>query len=132
MHRLVAALTVLAVGVATTGQAHAAPDADGVRGVLDSMNNSYNRSDFTKFASHLCADLLQTADFAAEWYASRTSDGPTAITVNSVRVIGGSEIARAIANVRFEAADHVRTLDVEFLREGSEWKACRYRAGQTV
>jgi hypothetical protein len=36
----------------------------------------------------------------------------------------------AIANVRFAAANHedARTLDVDFLREGAEWKACRYHA----
>jgi hypothetical protein len=35
---------------------------------------------------------------------------------------------------RFVAAYHsdAKTLDVEFLREAGEWKACRYDAGQSV
>jgi hypothetical protein len=40
----------------------------------------------------------------------------------------------AVANVRFEAANHedATTLDIEFLREGAEWKACGYHTGQSV
>jgi hypothetical protein len=110
--------------------ASAATDEDQVRTVLNGMNGSYNSSDFTGFASHLCAELLRTADFKAGWYASRKSDGPTQITINSVEITG----ADAVANVRFQAANHVaaKTLDVEFLREGAEWKACRYDTGQYI
>lgn len=110
--------------------AQAATDEDQVRAVLNGMNGSYNSSDFTGFASHLCADLRRAAGFEAGWYASRKSDGPTQITINSVDVTG----ADAIANVRFQAANHVaaKTLDVEFLREGAEWKACRYDTGQYI
>jgi hypothetical protein len=116
------------------GPAGAATDEDQVRAVLNGMNGSYNRTDFGSFASHLCADMLRAAGFEAGWYASRKSDGPTQITINSVEVTGVSDIARAVANVRFQAANHAdaRTLDVEFLREGAEWKACRYDAGQPV
>jgi hypothetical protein len=94
------------------------------------MNGSYNRSDFTGFASHLCADMLKAADFEAGWYASRKSDGPTQITINSVDVTGTD----AVANVRFQAANHsdTKVVDVEFLREGAEWKACRYDTGQYI
>ena len=110
--------------------AQAATDEDQVRAVLNGMNGSYNRSDFTEFASHLCADLLRSAGFEAGWYASRKSDGPTQITINSVDVTGPD----AVANVRFQAANHTdtKTLDVEFLRQGADWKACRYDVGQYI
>ena len=110
--------------------AQAATDEDQVRAVLNGMNGSYNSSDFTAFASHLCADMRSAADFEAGWYASRKSDGPTQITINSVDVTG----ADAVANVRFQAANHTdaKTLDVEFLREGAMWKACRYDTGQYI
>ncbi len=38
------------------------------------------------------------------------------------------------ANVRFVAANHedAETLDIDFLREGAEWKACRYHAARSV
>lgn len=110
--------------------AQAATDEDQVRAVLNGMNGSYNRSDFKEFASHLCADMLKAAGFEAGWYASRKSDGPTQITINSVEVTG----IDAVANVRFRAANHpdAKTLDVEFLRDGAEWKACRYNAGQYI
>jgi hypothetical protein len=113
--------------------AHAATDEDQVRAVLNGMNGSYNRSDFTEFASHLCADMLTAAGFEAGWYASRKSDGPTQITVNSVEVTGGPH-PQAVANVRFQAANHsdAKTLDVEFRRDGAEWKACRYNSGQYI
>jgi hypothetical protein len=94
------------------------------------MNGSYNRSDFEAFASHVCADMLRAGGYEAGWYQSRESDGPTQITVNSVDVTGHD----AVANVRFVAANHsdAKTLDVDFLREGDQWKACRYAAGQSV
>ena len=112
------------------GSAQATTNEDRVRAVLDGMNGSYNRSDFTDFASHLCADMLRTAGFKAGWYQSRKSDGPTQITVNSVDVKGD----HAVANVRFQAANRAeaKTLDVEFLRDGADWKACRYNVGQYI
>lgn len=112
------------------GSAQATTNEDQVRAVLDGMNGSYNRSDFTAFASHLCADLLRTAGFEAGWYQSRKFDGPTRITVNSVQVKGDD----AVANVRFQAANQAeaKTLDVEFLRDGADWKACRYDVGQYI
>jgi hypothetical protein len=125
---IVAGLVLLA-----PASAPAASDEDQVRDVLNGMNGSYNRSDFEDFASHLCAGMLKAADFEAGWYASRKSDGPTQITVNSVEVTGVPH-PQAVANVRFQAANHseARTLDVEFLREGAEWKACRYTSGQYI
>jgi hypothetical protein len=134
MDVLVATLaTVAVVSMATAGTASAATDEDRVRAVLDGMNVSYNRSDFTEFASHLCTDMLRKAGFEAGWYASRKSDGPTQITVNSVEVTGVPH-PRAVANVRFQAANRAeaKTLDVEFLRDGAEWKACRYEEGQYI
>ena len=94
------------------------------------MNGSYNRSDFDSFASHVCADMLRADAYEAGWYHSRQSDGPTRITVNSVDVTGDD----AVANVRFVAANHDgrQDTDIDFLREGAEWKACRYDAGQSV
>ena len=131
MDVLVATLTIVAVvSVATAGSAHAATDADQVRAVLDKMNSSYNHSDFDAFASHLCADILRVPDFEAGWHESRESDGPTQIAVNSVDVTGD----KAVATVRFEAANHAdaKTLDIDFLRDGAEWKACQYHSAQSV
>lgn len=127
---VVAALAAVAgaIVVASAPAARAGADEDAVRAVLDGMNRSYNRADFGGFASHLCAEMRRAAGFEAGWRQSRTSDGPTQITVNSVSVSQTS----AVANVRFVAADHDKTLDIEFLREDSEWKACRYRTGQAV
>jgi hypothetical protein len=119
---------VAATSVMTSSPARAASDEEQVRAVLDTMNSSYNDTDFGAFASHLCADLLRAPDYEAGWRDSRESDGPTQIAVNSVHIRGDD----AVANVRFVAAEHDRTLDIEFLRENSEWKACRYHAGQTV
>jgi len=94
------------------------------------MNGAYNRSDFDAFASHVCADMLRASGYEAGWYQSRESDGPTQITVNSVDVTGDD----AVANVRFVAANHedTKTLDIDFLREGAEWKACRYHPTRSV
>lgn len=128
---LAAALAIVAaLMVVTTRPAPTATDEDQVRRVLEGMNGSYNRSDFEAFASHVCADMLRAGGYEAGWYQSRKSDGPTQITVNSIDVTGDD----AIANVRFVAANHsdAKTLDVDFLREGDQWKACRYAAGQSV
>jgi hypothetical protein len=116
--------------LATAGPASAAPDEDQVRTVLDGMNGSYNRSDFAGFASHVCTELLSSASYKAGWYASRKTDGPTRIIVNSVNVKGNN----AVANVKFVAANHAdaKTLDMEFLRVGADWKACRFEAGQYI
>jgi hypothetical protein len=119
---------VTAASVMTSSPARTASDEEQVRAVLDTMNSSYNDTDFGAFASHLCADLLKAPDYEAGWRDSRESDGPTQIAVNSVHIRGDD----AVANVRFVAAEHDRTLDIEFLREDSEWKACRFHAGQTV
>jgi hypothetical protein len=115
----------------SSAPAQAATDEDQVRAVLNGMNGSYNRSDFTTFASHLCTDMLRPAGVEAGWYASRNTDGPTQITINSIQVTGGAH-PEAVANVRFQAANRpdTTTLDVEFLREGADWKACRYDAGK--
>jgi|GEM_PF-4898415 len=127
----VAALVAVAVvGWAAPAVAAPAPDEDAVRTVLNRMNTSYNGMDFGGFAANLCPDMLQSAGFAANWYASRKTDGPTKITVNSVSVRGD----RAVANVRFEAAnrDDPKTLDIDLIRNGGEWKACRYNPGRAV
>jgi hypothetical protein len=110
--------------------AHAATDEDQVRAILNGMNGSYNRSDFTGFAAHVCDDMRKGAGFEASWYASRKSDGPTQITINSIQVTG----QEAVANVRFQAANHAdaKTLDVEFRRDGGDWKACRYDSGRYI
>jgi hypothetical protein len=117
----------------SSAPASAATDEDQVRAVLNGMNAAYNRTDFGTFASHLCATMLNAAGLQAGWYASRKSDGPTQITINSVDVTGGPPQV-AVANVRFVAANHsdAKTIEVEFLREAGEWKACRYDAGQSV
>ena len=128
---LAAALAIVAALIlVTTRPAPTATDEDQVRRVLEGMNGSYNRSDFEAFASHVCADMLRAGGYEAGWYQSRKSDGPTQITVNSVDVTGDD----AVANVRFVAANHsdAKTLDVDFLREGDQWKACRYAAGQSL
>jgi hypothetical protein len=119
----------LSISVAVPAHADAAEDQ--VRAVLAGMNGSYNSSDFGAFARHLCAQMRGATDFEEGWHTSRQTDGPTRITVNSVDVVGDPP-SQAVANVRFQAADHDKTMDVEFEREGSEWKACRYHAGQTV
>jgi hypothetical protein len=117
----VAACATTLVGMARPA---VATDQDQVRAVLSTMNNSYNRSDFTAFASHVCAAMLRANNFQAGWYQSREVDGTTQITVNSVSVTGDD----AVANVRFAAANHedAKTFDVGFLREDTQWKACRY------
>jgi hypothetical protein len=128
---LAAALAIVAaLMLVTTRPAPTATDGDQVRRVLEGMNGSYNRSDFEAFASHVCADMLRAGGYEAGWYQSRKSDGPTQITVNSVDVTGDD----AVANVRFVAANRsdAKTLDVDFLREGDQWKACRYAAGQSL
>lgn len=128
--RLATATAIVAASVVTSSPARAASDEDQVRAVLDKMNNSYNDANFGAFASHLCADLLMSPGYEAGWYSSRESDGPTKIAVNSVHVKGDD----AVANVRFDAANRedAKTLDVDFLRDGGDWKACRYHAGQSV
>ena len=128
---LAAALAIVAaLMVVTTRPAPTATDEDQVRRLLEGMNGSYNRSDFAAFASHVCADMLRAGGYEAGWYQSRESDGPTQITVNSIDVTGDN----AVANVRFVAANHsdAKTLDVDFLRAGDQWKACRYAAGQSL
>jgi len=127
--RWVAAI-VAGLVLLSSAPAQAATDEDQVRAILTGMNGSYNRSDFTGFAAHLCDDMLNGADFEAGWYASRKSDGPTEITINSVQVKGPD----AVANVRFQAANHAdaKTLDVEFRRDGADWKACRYNVGRYI
>jgi hypothetical protein len=127
----VAALMIAALLIAVGARsAPAASDEDRVRAVLNGMNGSYNRSDFAGFASHVCPDMLQADQFEAGWYHSRKADGPTQITVNSVDVAGDA----AVANVRFVAANRedAKTLDVDFLREDAEWKACRYRVSRSL
>lgn len=130
---VVAGGVVAALVAASTGPARAATDEDQVRAVLNVMNGSHNSSDFKAFASHLCADMLRSAGFEAGWYASRKSDGPTQITINSVQVRVGPD-PQAVANVRFQAANRpaAKTLDVEFLRDAAEWKACCYDAGKYI
>jgi hypothetical protein len=133
MRTAVAPAIVAALALLSPAQAQAATDEYQVRAALDEMDGSYNRTDFTAFASHLCPDLLKAADFEAGWYASRKADGPTQITINSVQVNRGLH-PHAVANVRFQAANHAdpKILDVEFLRQGAEWKACRYDVGRYI
>jgi hypothetical protein len=122
---IAATLTVVATRPVPTATVEAQ-----VLAVLDGMNGSYNRSDFEGFASHICSDMLQANGYQAGWYHSRQADGPTEITVNSIEVNG----AGAVANVEFLAANHpdATTLDIDFRREGSAWKACQYHAARTV
>jgi hypothetical protein len=108
----------------------ATSEADQVRAVLNRMNSSYNRSDFKAFASHVCADMLRSDAYETGWHQSRELDGPTQITVNSVDVTGDD----AVANVQFTAANHsdAKTLDIDFFRDGTGWKACQYRASRSL
>ncbi|WP_326548339.1 hypothetical protein QGN32_09605 [Mycolicibacterium sp. ND9-15] len=43
-------------------------------------------------------------------------------------------ILAGFATVRFAAANQpsAKTFDIDFLREGSEWKACRYHSTQAA
>jgi hypothetical protein len=125
---IVAGLALLA-----STPAWAATDEDQVKAVLTGMNGAYNQSDFHGFAAHVCPEMLAAAGFEARWYASRKSDGPTQITINTVQVTGGPE-AQAVANVRFQAANRAdaKTLDVDLVRVGSDWKACRYDSGRYI
>src|SRR4051794_11191865 len=52
------------------------------------------------------------------------------VTVNSVDVTRDD----AVANVRFQAANHedIKTLDIDFRREGADWKACRYHVPRAI
>jgi hypothetical protein len=130
MRVLAVTLVFAMAGVVTAGPAQAATDEDQVRAVLNGMNGSYNQSDFPGFAAHLCDTMRKAAGFEAGWYASRKSDGPTQITINSIQVTG----LEAVANVRFQAANRAdaKTLDVEFRRDGADWKACRYEVGRYI
>jgi hypothetical protein len=113
--------------------AYASTDEDQVRAVLDGMNASYNGADFDAFASHLCAAMRRAPGFEAGWYHSRKADGPTRITVISVYVAGDPP-SRAVANVRFAAANQAdpTVVEVDFVRESAEWKACRYSHARTI
>ncbi|WP_027331902.1 hypothetical protein [Mycolicibacterium tusciae] len=132
MRYLVPAITA-ALMVFSIAPARAGTDEEQVRAVLDGMNASYNGSDFDAFASHVCADMRQADGFQAGWYQSRKTDGPTSITIMSV-ALAGTPPSRAIANVRFAAANHTdpKTLTVDFVRESAEWKACRYHAASSI
>ncbi|MGE2723005.1 transcriptional regulator [Mycolicibacterium celeriflavum] len=118
---------------ALAAPASAAEDADQVRAVLAGMNGSYNREDFEAFAAHICAPMRRVAGFEAEWYASRKADGPTRIKVNSVTVAGQPPVT-AVATVRFAAANQptAKTFDIDFLREGTQWKACQYHPTRSI
>ncbi|MGV0850684.1 Rv0361 family membrane protein [Mycolicibacterium phlei] len=123
-----AALVAVAASALGPAPAAAADSAEHeIRAVLDGMNRSYNSADFAGFAAHVCSEMLRADGFRAGWFESRRADGPTRITVTSVRVHGDD----AVATVRFEAEQHRSTLDVDFIREGG-WKACRYRPGVTI
>ena len=117
----------------SSAPAHAATEEDRVRAVLDGMNASYNSADYDGFASHLCVDMKRADGFEAGWHQSRETDGPTRITVISVDVAGDPP-SQAVANVRFAAANHAdaKILEVDFVRESAEWKACRYGDGRTA
>lgn len=133
MRRLIFPAIAVALMVVSVAPAQAATDEDQVRSVLDGMNASYNGADFDGFASHLCASMRQADGFEAGWYQSRKTDGPTTITVMSVDVAGDPP-SRAVADVRFAAANRAdaKVLEVDFVRESTQWKACRYRAGVTT
>ena len=133
MPRLTLGLIGAALMIFCAAPARAASDEDQVRAVLNGMNSSYNGADFDSFASHLCADMRGADGFEAGWYESRKTDGPTSITVMSVDVAGNPP-SRATADVRFAAANHAdaKVLEVGFVRESAEWKACRYGQGITA
>ena len=133
MGRAVVPAVVAGLVVLSSAPAHAAPAEDQVRAVLDGMNASYNSVDYDSFASHVCADMKQADGFEAGWHQSRETDGPTRITVISVDVAGDPP-SQAVANVRFAAANHAdaKILEVDFVRESAEWKACRYGDGRTA
>jgi hypothetical protein len=133
MRRLILPAIGVALMVVYAAPTHAATDEDQVRAVLDGMNASYNGADFDGFASHLCAAMRRADGFEAGWHESRKADGPTTITVMSVDVAGDPP-SRAVADVRFAAANRAdaKVLEVDFVRESAEWKACRYSAGVTT
>ncbi|KUI02706.1 hypothetical protein AU188_14690 [Mycobacterium sp. IS-3022] len=130
---LAAAAVGVSISSALIAPARAAGDADQVRAVLDGMNGSYNRSDFPSFATHVCAVMRHADGFETEWYASRKADGPTRISINSVTVAGRPAV-KAVATVRFAAANQpdAKTFDIDFVREGSQWKACHYHPTQAA
>lgn len=125
-----AAVAVTVVLGVWPAAADSASDEAHIRSVLDAMNTSYNRSDFDGFAAHLCRLMLNSPGIEEDWRASRSADGPTRITVSSVRLAG----ERAVATVRFEAVNHedAEILVIDFVREAAQWKACRYRVPRSV
>ncbi|KUI12917.1 hypothetical protein AU193_03990 [Mycobacterium sp. GA-1285] len=137
MRRLTAAIAGFALSAAVSSAlaapAAAASDEEQVRAVLDGMNGSYNRVDFASFATHVCASMRGAAGFEAEWYAGRQADGPTRISIHSV-TIAGKPPSSAVATVRFAATNQpsTKTFDIDFVREGGEWKACQYHPTRSV
>ncbi|MCV7042334.1 hypothetical protein BST36_13855 [Mycolicibacterium moriokaense] len=133
MRHLVLPSVGAALLILSAAPAQASTSEDQVRAVLAGMNTSYNGADFDGFASHLCADMRQAPGFEAGWYRSRKADGPTRITVLSVDVAGDPP-SRAVANVRFAAANQAApaVVEVDFVRESSEWKACRYSQARNI
>jgi hypothetical protein len=85
VRRVVLPAVVAGLALLSSAPAEATTDEDQVRAVLDSMNGSYNRTDFTGFAAHPCANRTDA-----------------------------------------------KTFDVEFRRDGADWKARRYEAGQYI
>ncbi len=134
MRHLTATFAALAMAsVAAAGPASAATEEDQIRAVLDGMNTSYNRADFVSFASHVCSGMKKADGFEEGWRASRQTDGPTDITVYSVSVTG-TPPSRAVADVKFAAANRsdAKVMEVDFVREGAQWKACAYAQGRSV
>lgn len=137
MRRLAVMLAAVGMGACShavlTAPAHAASDEDRVRAVLAGMNGAYNRSDFAAFAAQVCTAMRHVDGFRSEWYASRSADGPTRISIHSVTV-ADHPAGSAIATVRFAAENQpsAKTFDIDFLREGGDWKACRYHPARSI
>ena len=85
VRRVVLPAVVAGLALLSPAPAQANTVEDQVRAVLGGMNGSYNRTDFTGFAAHPCANRTDA-----------------------------------------------KTFDVEFRRDGADWKARRYQAGQYI
>jgi hypothetical protein len=126
----VAAVAVIAIVatilVVTLGGARPAgpSDEEQIRAVVDGFEEAWNRSDFEKFTSLVCAESLNNGDAPAkdEFMEQRRDDGRIELTVTSVDVHG--EKATAKVDETNPQKHDTKSEDLDLVRENGKWKAC--------
>ena len=124
---VVAAIAVVAIAAAVLvvvlTRESKPSDEEQIRAVLTGMQDAWNGENWNEFKGFVCEPSMQDDPPTDEdLQEERDQQGRSELTVKSIEISGDK--ASASVEQTYENSDEPDTEDVDFVREGDDWKVC--------